>query len=111
VAVEKTRPNGRVIGIDLIPAQPPRGVASFQGDFLSPTVQKLVKDYIRNSSRSRATRPQRGRMEYEGGAVSEDPSSLVRPTYIEMERNITLQREDPTDDDVAASASHCVDVC
>ncbi|KAJ2968607.1 hypothetical protein NQ176_g9096 [Zarea fungicola] len=46
VALDRTRPSGKVIGIDLIPAEPPRGVATFQGDFLSPAVQKMVKDFI-----------------------------------------------------------------
>lgn len=46
VAVERTRPHGVVVGIDLIPAQPPRGVTSIQGDFLSPQVRKLVRDVM-----------------------------------------------------------------
>lgn len=46
VAVERTRPHGVVVGIDLIPAQPPRGVTSIQGDFLSPQVRKLVRDVV-----------------------------------------------------------------
>ncbi|OAQ65821.1 ribosomal RNA methyltransferase MRM2 [Pochonia chlamydosporia 170] len=54
VAQERTRPNGRVIGIDLIPAQPPRGVATFQGDFLSPAVQKLVREFIARTGRQPA---------------------------------------------------------
>src|ERR1700761_7999956 len=35
VAISKTQPGGRVIGIDIIPSQPPRGVSTIQGDFLS----------------------------------------------------------------------------
>ncbi|KAJ4423595.1 2' O-ribose methyltransferase [Gnomoniopsis sp. IMI 355080] len=46
VAVERTRPHGVVVGIDLIPAQPPRGMTSIQGDFLSPQVRKLVRDVV-----------------------------------------------------------------
>ncbi|RDA95661.1 hypothetical protein CP533_1211, partial [Ophiocordyceps camponoti-saundersi (nom. inval.)] len=49
VAVDRVRPNGQVIGIDLLPAQPPRGVASFQGDFLSPVVRRLLKEFIVHS--------------------------------------------------------------
>lgn len=38
-----------MIGIDLIPAQPPRGVSSVQGNFLSPAVHSLVKTFVAES--------------------------------------------------------------
>lgn len=53
VAVELTGPRGLVVGIDLIPAQPPRGVTSIQGDFLSPQVRALVKSVLRDQWRRR----------------------------------------------------------
>ncbi|KAL1903312.1 2' O-ribose methyltransferase [Sporothrix stenoceras] len=46
VAVERTKPAGRVLGIDLIPAQPPRGVSTIQGNFLAPTVRQMVKEFL-----------------------------------------------------------------
>jgi 21S rRNA (uridine2791-2'-O)-methyltransferase len=36
-----------VVGIDVIPALPPRGVSALQGDFLSESVQELVRDFVR----------------------------------------------------------------
>lgn len=53
VAIELTGPRGLVVGIDLIPAQPPRGVTSIQGDFLSPQVRALVKSVLRDQWRRR----------------------------------------------------------
>lgn len=53
VAVERTKPHGVVVGIDLIPAQPPRGVTSIQGDFLSPQVRRLVRDVCAEQVRRR----------------------------------------------------------
>jgi 21S rRNA (uridine2791-2'-O)-methyltransferase len=53
-----TRPNGRVLGVDLIPAQPPRGVSTIQGDFLSPDVQASIRSFLRDPNRGRALRPQ-----------------------------------------------------
>ncbi|MCJ1397907.1 2' O-ribose methyltransferase [Xylographa trunciseda] len=53
VAVDRTSPNGRVIGIDVIPAQPPKGVSTIQGNFLSHDVQEAVKDLLRESSKRR----------------------------------------------------------
>ena len=55
VAVDRTAPNGRVIGIDVIPAQPPKGVSTIQGNFLSHDVQEAVKDLLRDSSKKKTT--------------------------------------------------------
>lgn len=54
VAVDRTCPNGRVLGIDIIPAQPPKGVSTIQGNFLSQAVQEEVKRFLRDSDRGRA---------------------------------------------------------
>ena len=56
VAVDRTSPGGRVIGIDIIPAQPPRGVSTIQGNFLSKAVQREVKSLIRDPTRGRPLR-------------------------------------------------------
>ncbi len=53
MAVDKTSPGGRVIGIDVIPAQPPRGVSTIQGNFLSKSVQEEVKRFIREGNHCR----------------------------------------------------------
>ncbi|GAM82052.1 hypothetical protein ANO11243_000310 [Dothideomycetidae sp. 11243] len=54
VAVSRTAPGGRVVGVDVIPAQPPRGASSIQGNFLSAEVQGEVRRYVREWSRGRA---------------------------------------------------------
>ena len=46
MAKDRTGPKGLVVGIDLIPAQPPRGVSTIQGNFLSPAVRQLVKTFV-----------------------------------------------------------------
>ncbi|KAM7199402.1 ribosomal RNA large subunit methyltransferase [Naviculisporaceae sp. PSN 640] len=46
VALERTKPDGYVLGIDLIPAQPPKGMNTIQGNFLSPGVQGMVKGFL-----------------------------------------------------------------
>jgi len=53
VAVERTKPSGRIIGIDIIPAQPPKGVSTIQGNFLSPEVQAEVKRFLLDKDRGR----------------------------------------------------------
>lgn len=47
MAIDRTSPGGYVLGIDVIPAQPPKGVSTIQGNFLSSAVQDRVKIYLR----------------------------------------------------------------
>ncbi|POR36106.1 rRNA methyltransferase 2, mitochondrial [Tolypocladium paradoxum] len=79
VAMERTRPHGKVVGIDLIPAQPPRGVATFQGDFLSPAVQALVKDFIARTAPPTPEAP---------SGENDDAPPLDQPSYIDRERHM-----------------------
>lgn len=104
--MERTRPAGRVIGIDLIPAQPPRGVATFQGDFLSPAVQHMVKKFIAESHRLRPPPPRRKPSPDTDGTEAPVPAedeseALNRPSYIEMERQ-SSQIDDESAADTAA---------
>jgi 21S rRNA (uridine2791-2'-O)-methyltransferase len=45
------------LGVDLIPVQPPKGVSTIQGDFLSPDVQAEIKSFLRDPERGRLRRP------------------------------------------------------
>lgn len=106
VAKDATAPNGVVVGIDLIPAQPPRGVTSIQGDFLSPRVRALVKDVLVEQIR----RKERDRREMQqvdavssssNGADAEGESaegSVVadQPSYIDQEKQATQDIEAAT---------------
>ncbi|KAJ6007953.1 hypothetical protein N7540_011929 [Penicillium herquei] len=53
VAVNRTQPDGRVLGVDIIPAQPPKGVSTIQGNFLAPEIQAYIQDFLRNPNRGR----------------------------------------------------------
>ncbi|TFA97654.1 rRNA methyltransferase 2 [Trichoderma ghanense] len=87
VAVDRTRPYGRVIGIDLIPAHPPQGVATFQGDFLSPSVQKLVKDFIAQSHSDRPLQANKKDDVNEDEDLSSEHTVIDQPSYIDRERH------------------------
>ncbi|KAF7549008.1 hypothetical protein G7Z17_g6693 [Cylindrodendrum hubeiense] len=88
VAMERIRPHGRVIGIDLIPAQPPRGVTTFQGDFLSPSVQAMVKTFIIDSHQHQSYPPDDQDPENPTDDVDDvDAQDVDRPSYIDMERH------------------------
>ncbi|PWY69161.1 23S ribosomal RNA methyltransferase [Aspergillus sclerotioniger CBS 115572] len=57
VAVARTQPHGRVLGVDIIPAQPPKGVSTIQGNFLDPHVQAYVREFVRDTNRGRPRSP------------------------------------------------------
>ncbi|PBP25050.1 FtsJ-like methyltransferase, partial [Diplocarpon rosae] len=88
VAVERTKPSGRVVGIDIIPAQPPKGVSTIQGNFLSPGVQTEVKRFLSD--------PDRGRPKQQLFSVFQDPTAdepqvlvpEVEESYIDHERHV-----------------------
>ncbi|UKZ62599.1 uncharacterized protein TrAtP1_003840 [Trichoderma atroviride] len=94
VAVERTRPYGQVIGIDLIPAQPPKGVATFQGDFLSPVVQQLLKEFIAQAHHDRQSRAAQFDDNGEDDLKS-DRTLIEQPSYIDLERHSTEASKSP----------------
>lgn len=53
-AAQKTRPNGRVIGVDLLCLPPPEGVTTLQGNFLSQEVQLRLEDILANDNDGRS---------------------------------------------------------
>lgn len=107
VAKDATAPNGVVVGIDLIPAQPPRGVTSIQGDFLSPRVRALVKDVlveqIRRRERDRRERQQIDAVSPASDGVGDSEGSSAegsvvadQPSYIDQEKQATQDIEAAT---------------
>ncbi|KAG9186131.1 21S rRNA (uridine2791-2'-O)-methyltransferase [Alternaria panax] len=87
VAANRTAPDGRVIGIDLIPAQPPRGVSTIQGDFLSPVIQEEVRAYVRDPDLGRPRRQVSARAD-EG--ITEEELEDMERGYIDIERQAHL---------------------
>ncbi|KAF4636998.1 hypothetical protein G7Y89_g1094 [Cudoniella acicularis] len=87
VAVERTKPNGRIVGIDIIPAQPPKGVSTIQGNFLSMEVREEVKRFLSDPDRGRP-KPQL----FAPFDHSESPESVVpiiepEQSYIDLEKH------------------------
>ncbi|KAG9898170.1 FtsJ-domain-containing protein, partial [Aureobasidium melanogenum] len=105
VAVSKTSPGGRVLGIDIIPAQPPRGASSIQGNFLSPEVQAEVRRYVRDPAlgrvRTRVTMSKRGEgeLEEDEGATEEDVESEGRGVLRMAQETTTKEDEQPDQQD------------
>jgi 21S rRNA (uridine2791-2'-O)-methyltransferase len=90
--VNRTSPDGRVIGIDLIPAQPPRGVSTIQGDFLSPIIQDQVRAYVRDADLGR---PRRQIASNTNEGLTEEELDEIERGYIEIERQAHLDGAGP----------------
>jgi 21S rRNA (uridine2791-2'-O)-methyltransferase len=85
VAVNRTQPEGKVVGIDIIPAQPPRGVSTLQGDFLSPAIREELVKFVREGGK-KAKRSGKGLLALESGnedAASEDDSIHEQGSIVE----------------------------
>ncbi|KAH3680339.1 hypothetical protein WICMUC_000406 [Wickerhamomyces mucosus] len=46
VAVELTKPHGRVLGVDIIPANPPKGASSIQANILSKKTHTIIRNFF-----------------------------------------------------------------
>ncbi|KAJ5142082.1 hypothetical protein N7526_003077 [Penicillium atrosanguineum] len=83
VAVNRTQPNGRVLGVDIIPAQPPKGVSTIQGNFLAPEIQAYIQDFLRNPNRGRPR--QLGVLNDAGGSLLE-PGMISEAAQTDREK-------------------------
>lgn len=76
-----------MIGIDLIPAQPPRGVSTIQGNFLSPEIQDAVRAYVRDPDLGRLRKQITSKTTE--GRTEEELDEMERG-YIDIERQAHL---------------------
>lgn len=84
-----------MLGIDIIPAQPPKGVSTIQGNFLSPAVQEEVKRFLRESDR--------GRIKQELYLIAEDGEKQMTEEDLEQSSRSYLELEKRAD---AGTFSH-----
>lgn len=101
--------------MDILPAQPPRGVSTIQGDFLSPSVQAEVRAYVLDPERGR---PRKDTFSNTDDADAEDvqdiwtehggeAASVDQPGYIEMERS--MDNESPASGSDLSQPSEAAD--
>lgn len=89
-----------MIGVDVIPAQPPRGVSTIQGNFLDRGVQAHLREYVLDPNRGRPRRPQFLDVNEENeDAQGELHATVVidedsERSYIDMERRATVDEVD-----------------
>ncbi|KAG5994146.1 hypothetical protein E4U52_001418, partial [Claviceps spartinae] len=87
---------------DLLPSTPPLGVATFQGDFLSPRVRKLVKEFIARTKVHDEEYPQKDEA-VDGSPVSAEPAPDQR-SYIDQERHASEEVKGASDDNAATAS-------
>ncbi len=109
VAIDLTKPRGRVLGVDLLPVQPPKGVSTIQGDFLSPDIQAEIKSFLRDPDRGRLRRPSLFEDPNEVGRVDQSALEEEATGYVERESHEkTLEDVGNVDDE--DHADKCVDL-
>ncbi|KAJ9300061.1 hypothetical protein DTO271G3_2178 [Paecilomyces variotii] len=104
VAVSRTQPGGRVLGVDIIPAQPPKGVSTVQGNFLSPAIQSYIRDFLRDPNRGRPYSTTNIDTE-----VSSD-SSAAADGYLDRGRKVLSQSGAESTDATGSGSDKTVDV-
>lgn len=86
VAIDLVRPGlGRVVGVDLIPVAPPKGVNGIQGDFLSHETQERVRELLRDEN---AGRVRQNPLLQDADVIQEEETS-----YIDRERAATAESD------------------
>ncbi|KAG0134067.1 FtsJ-like methyltransferase-domain-containing protein [Tuber indicum] len=83
VAIDKVTPEGRVIGVDILPANPPPGVSTFQGSMKSPGVRELLKKFLMDPSRGKM----RENRYLRKGDVDEEELEEMERGYLDRERD------------------------
>lgn len=78
VAAEKTAPNGRVVGVDILFVPPPEGVTAIQGNFLTKSVQDQVRKLVCDPDLGRKI--PKGRILIEGEEGTDDSPQDVERT-------------------------------
>lgn len=88
----------------MIPAQPPRGVSTIQGNFLSSAVQEEVKKFLRESDRGRVRHQPSLSSDANDDQVTEDDLLKSSLSYMEMEKR--ADRPIPVNEGAANGLGH-----
>ena len=86
VAISQVGPRGRVLGVDILPATPPRGVSAMQANFMSNQTHLAIVRYLSDPDRGRAI-PLKAPDDTDT-EVSDQPI-LDAESYIDLEKRIT----------------------
>lgn len=88
--MSRTQPGGRILGVDIIPAQPPKGVSTIQGNFLAPETQAYIQEFLSNPNRGR---PREFSLDHADSSVLESEIAAKQPGSMGEGEEATLKRE------------------
>lgn len=89
VALSHVGPRGRVLGIDILPATPPKGVAAMQANFMSRRTHLSILQYLSDTDRGRRIplkAPKDAELEED---VLSEKEILEAESYIDLEKRVT----------------------
>lgn len=97
VAVERSKPNGRVIGVDILPCRPPPGATAIQGNFLAKSVQDELKAMLVNPALGRPVAKKYVFADELEDDLDVDETANATPaqSYLDMEKTLTNLEEHP----------------
>ena len=87
-----------MLGIDIIPAQPPKGVSTIQGNFLSPSVQEEVKKFLRESNRGWTRQEPSFMAEGQEYQMTEEDLEQSSRSYFELEQKADVRTSSNADE-------------
>ena len=90
VAIEMVRPGGRVIGVDVIPAVPPRGVSTIMGDFGNEGTREEIRRFLVDPERGRV----RSRNAFLMGEEEEEAARMREAIGRDVVEDVVVERED-----------------
>ena len=95
-----------MIGIDIIPAQPPKGVSTIQGNFLSESVREEVKKFVREKNRGKLRTQPSLILGCDEESLTEETLAEGSLCYVELEKRADLQHALGSSADFSTKLSH-----
>ncbi|OWB74072.1 hypothetical protein B5S31_g3848 [[Candida] boidinii] len=71
VAVEKTNKTGKILGVDILPCQPPNGVSSMQANILSKQTHDNIRDFFNFPDRNNLFMPIKVEIDENGNEIGQ----------------------------------------
>lgn len=91
VAISHVGPRGRVLGVDILPSTPPRGVSAMQANFMSLKTHIAIVQYFSDPDRGRRI-PLKAPEEAQEPEDLETQQSILQPeSYIDLEKRVTSE--------------------
>ena len=96
VAVERTTPGGRVLGVDIIPANPPKGASALQATILSKKTHVIVRNFFSEPQHT-------GELELDQSYIASEMQETVERDLASDDEEIILKENEKYPVDIVMS--------